>query len=452
MPVNSMTANLAPARRAAFQVLQKIAADKGNSDTLLHGATLHGLSQLDINLCTALVLGTLRWQCALDAKIREHLSQPSMQLPEPVALALRMGAFQLLFMDRIPVHAAIFESVEWVKHSEHPRASGMVNAILRKIATLPKSTTIQPEQAYPEWMIQRWRKNYGDAITRKICAAGQQEPTTSLRIFDPYVEEELQSEGARLAPGALLAQARTVSSGDVSSTRALREGRAQVQDEGSQLVAELLGIGQRILDCCAAPGGKTAILLNNNPQAKLVACDISPARLKVMRQRLTRPEWQERIAFHVADAERLPEMGLFDRILCDVPCSGTGTLARNPEIRHRLQPEDISRQAIRQRSILAAALRRLAPGGRLLYATCSLEPEENEAVIQSVLSANGRAPSSYALLDLQPELENRIQQGAIRGAAVDHLLATSFRSGYLRTLPGVHPGDGFFAALIERKN
>ena len=147
-----------------------------------------------------------------------------------------------------------------------------------------------------------------------------------------------------------------------------------------QLVAELLGVGQnsgqRILDSCAAPGGKTAILLSNNAQASVVACDISAVRLKAMRQRLARPEWRERIEFHVADASRLPEMGLFDRILCDAPCSGTGTLARNPEIRHRLQPEDLQRQAARQRSILASLLRRLAPGGRLLYATCSLEPEE----------------------------------------------------------------------------
>ena len=455
-----MTANLAPARRAALHILQTIQADKGNSDVLLHGTgsqgiALHDLSQLDRNLCTTLVLGTLRWQIFLDAKIRQHLAQPTIALPGPVALALRLGAFQLLFLDRIPVHAVIFESVEWVKHSDHPRASGMVNAVLRKLAALPKSAAIPSAQAYPDWILQRWRKNYGGAATEKICAVGQQEAPATLRLFDPHAAEELQSEGVQLAPGALLTQARIVLSGDASSTRAVKEGRAQFQDEGSQLVAELLGVGQncgqRILDSCAAPGGKTAILLSNNAQASVVACDISAMRLKAMRQRLARPEWRERIEFHVADASRLPEMGLFDRILCDAPCSGTGTLARNPEIRHRLQLEDIQRQAARQRSILASLLRRLAPGGRLLYATCSLEPEENEEVVRSVLAADAHAHSSCAALDLRAELQDRIEQGILTGASADSLVKTGTRSGFLRTLPGLHPCDGFFAALIERK-
>ncbi|HEX4022596.1 MAG TPA: transcription antitermination factor NusB [Acidobacteriaceae bacterium] len=447
-----MTANIAPARHAAFHILQKIHAGKENSDTLLHSAWMQPLSQLDKNLCTALVLGTLRWQTILDAMIRQRLSEPSIQLPNPVSLALRLGAFQLLFMDRIPAHAAIFESVEWVKQSENPRAAGLVNAVLRKLATTSKPIEISEEQAYPEWIVQRWRKNYGDNTAQKICFAGLQEPAVSLRVFDPSVVDELIADGVQLNPGAFLSQARIVVSGDASASRAVRDGHAQFQDEGSQLIAELLGQGKQILDCCAAPGGKTAILLENNPQAKLIACDVSPARLKAMRQRLARPEWQQRIEFHVADAEHLPEIGYFDRILCDVPCSGTGTLARNPEIRHRLQPQDISRHAMRQRGILTATLRRLVVGGRLLYATCSLEPEENEDIVRACLETNGRSHATYALVDLQAECEDRMRQGVIAGASAEYLLATGFRAGYLRTLPGTHPGDGFFAALIERTN
>lgn len=447
-----MTANIAPARRAAFQILQKIHSGKGNSDTLLHGAWMQPLSQLDKNLCTALVLGTLRWQSILDALIRQRLSEPSIPLPTPVNLALRLGAFQLLCMDRIPVHAAIFESVEWVKQSENPRAAGLVNAVLRKLAATPKPITMPSEQAYPEWMVQRWKKNYGDDAAQKICSAGQQEQPASLRIFDPSAINELIADGVELDPGAFLSQARIVRSGDASSTRALRNGSAQFQDEGSQLVAELLGHGQRILDCCAAPGGKTAILLENNPQAKLVVCDASSERLKTMRQRLARSEWRERIEFHVADAEHLPEVGHFDRILCDVPCSGTGTLARNPEIRHRLQPQDISRHVLRQRGIITEMLRRLAVGGRLLYATCSLEPEENEDIVRTCLESTMSTQPTYALLDLQAEFQDRMRQGVIKGASAEHFLATGFHAGYLRTLPGIHPCDGFFAALIERTN
>ncbi len=450
-----MTANLAPARRVAFQILQKISADKGNSDALLHGALLDGLSQVDRNLCTALVLGTLRWQSAIDAQIRPRLSQPTVALAEPIALALQLGAFQLLCMDRIPAHAAIFESVEWVKHSEHPRAAGMVNAVLRKFAGMPKSAALLPEKAYAEWMLTRWRTFYGRDVVGKICDAGQHEVPVALRLFDSAVEEELRFEGVTLAPGELVVQARLVVAGDVFSTRAAREGRIHFQDEGSQLIAELLGaseqVDMRVLDCCAAPGGKTAILLENNSQASLVACDVNPTRLKNMQQRLDRAGWRERTTFHIADAAQLPEMGKFDRILCDVPCSGTGTLARNPEIRHRLQLAEITRQAHRQRKILASALRRLSLGGRLLYSTCSLEPEENEAVVEKVLTAENHTQATYALVDLQAEFQGRVAEGRLRGAAASQMEATGFRAGYLRTLPGVHPCDGFFAAMMERK-
>jgi 16S rRNA (cytosine967-C5)-methyltransferase len=445
-----MTPPLAPARRAAFLVLQKVLAGKGNSDVLLHGALTRALSQQDRNLCTALVMGTLRWQRILDAQVRAHLERPTQQVPAPVEVALWMGAFQLLCMDRVPAHAVLFESVEWVKRSAHPRAAGMVNAVLRKLVSSPVSGMGRPEGAYPDWMVQRWRRNYGTASAEKICANGLQGPKTTVRLLAPGAEEELLAEGVQLAPGEFLAQARKVVQGDVSATRALRAGRVQIQDEGSQLVAELLGEGKRILDCCAAPGGKTAILLSRSPQAEVVACDAGPARLRALQRRLSRPEWHGRVTFLTADAARLPEIGLFDRVLCDVPCSGTGTLARNPEIRHRLRPEEIARQAARQREILASALRRLAPGGRLLYATCSLEPEENEDVVQACMeSAPGQA-MRYKRLEVQREMDALIQNGTMAGAAAQPLRDTACRSGALRTLPGVHPCDGFFAALIER--
>lgn len=444
-----MTTTIAPARRAALQVLHAILLAKGNSDTLLHGPLLQPLSALDRNLCTALVLGTLRWQSILDAAIRKHLSHPDVTLPEPVQLALRIGAFQLLYMDRIPAHAAIYESVEWVKHSPNPRASGLVNAVLRKLVVMPKPVAIPNREAYPTWMVDRWRQNYGEQSAMAICAAGLEEPVASLRIFDTDAEAVLQTAGLQLAPGALVAKARRVLTGDIRNAAAWDQGQIQFQDEGSQLVAELLGNGNCILDCCAAPGGKTAILLENNPQATLLACDVSAARLHRMRQRTTSQKWNDRMKWRVVDAATPQNLGTFDRILCDVPCSGTGTLGRNPEIRHRLQPQDLTRHATRQQSVLSASLRRLAPGGRLLYATCSLEPEENEHVVERCLQELF-IQKDYKLLDLQKEYQNRMDQGVIAGDSVSHLRDTGFRSGYLRTLPGLHPCDGFFAALIER--
>lgn len=436
-----MKSAIAPAREMAFSILQDIGLEQGNSDSLLHSQAVDELSAADRNLCTTLVMGTLRWQMVLDAECRRFLTQPDLQLPQDALLALRVGAYQLMFLDRIPVHAAIFESVEWCKHSEGARQAGLVNAVLRKVAGLPKGRSIAAERAYPEWMVARWRKFYGDEAAAKICAAGQQESQTALRLLTPEAEGALGAAGFAMEPGRILTAARYAGNAMIPA-----EISAQYQEEGSQLVAELLGRGNRILDCCAAPGGKTAAVAANNPEAEMLACDVHAKRLATMQRRLAGLVSADRIEYRVADAAKLVGVGEFDRILCDVPCTGTGTLARNPEIRHRLRLHEFVRQAERQRAILTAALRLLAPGGRLLYATCSLEPEENEAVVEACLAGS----SGVRRLDLGVEFDRLHGAGLIRGDAVADLRATGFRDGYLRTLPGVYPLDGFFAALIER--
>ncbi len=442
---DSTAAAIAPARQAAFEILREIGRERGNSDSLLHSLRVDKLSPPDRNLCTTLVLGTLRWQRVLDVECRRFLTRPDLVLPEDALLALRVGAYQLLFLDRIPAHAAIFESVEWSKHSEAARQAGLINAVLRKVAALPKSRSFPAELAYPEWMVARWRKFYGADACRRICEEGQQEPRTALRLLTPGAEASLLIAGMTLEPGTYLSKARAVISAQIPALIP-----AQFQDEGSQLVAELLGKGARILDCCAAPGGKTAVVLEKNPEAQLLACDVHPTRLATMKRRLTAAGIGGHIEYRVADAAKPGNIGLFDRILCDVPCTGTGTLARNPEIRHRLQPRELERQAERQLAILASSLRLLAPGGRLLYATCSLEPEENEAVVEACLEAADSSSRAFGRLDLRAEFDLLEQQGIVEGEGVAQLRVSGFRDGYLRTLPGVHACDGFFAALIER--
>jgi 16S rRNA (cytosine967-C5)-methyltransferase len=461
---------IAPARRAAFDILRKVGRDRGNSDTLLHSLQVNLLSQQDRNLCTKLVLGTLRWQLVLDAECQRFLARPDLTLPEDALLTLRVGAYQLLFLDRIPPHAAIFESVEWCKHSEGARQAGLVNAVLRKIAGLPKAHGFAAQRAYPEWMVTRWRKFYGADACRRICEQGQAESDTAVRLLNNDAEDKLRSHGIVLQPGAFLTKARRLALADETAVVAQIENggsieleaenrsasfehhaQAQLQDEGSQLVAELLGKGMRILDACAAPGGKTAVLLQNNPDAELLACDLHPTRLATMRRRLSATTDLAHVELRVADAAKLAGVGPFDRILCDVPCTGTGTLARNPEIRHRLHPEELARQAERQREILSAGLRLLAPRGRLLYSTCSLEAEENAAVVEACLNAAEDSSDQWKQLDLREEFDRLEREGIVQGEAVEVLRATGFRDGYLRTLPGLHPCDGFFAALIERR-
>jgi 16S rRNA (cytosine967-C5)-methyltransferase len=204
------------------------------------------------------------------------------------------------------------------------------------------------------------------------------------------------------------------------------------------LVALLLGRGERVLDCCAAPGGKTAAIADRNPQAEIVAVDLHPHRASLLRSIAQR----ENVKVIAADARALPIAGNFDRVLADVPCSGTGTLARNPEIKWRLKPEDLADLQQRQLAILLSGGERLAPGGRLVYSTCSLEREECEAVVEQALQAR----TDLKLRNCRDELQRLGDQGELVWSDVDGLL----RGPFLRTLPGVHPGDGFFAAVLQR--
>jgi 16S rRNA (cytosine967-C5)-methyltransferase len=427
--------------------------EHSHSDDLLRGKAVEALSPADRNLATALVLGVLRWQIRLDHQLQVLLKRPHAKLDPEVLIALRLGAFQLLHLDRIPARAVIDESVELAKQAGHRFASGMVNAVLRKLAADPwfdfseeTAANLALAQAHPAWMVERWAEHFGLAAARDLCRHGQNQPALAIRIASPAVEEELAAAGVSLEPGKLLTAARTVTAGDLIATAAFREGRVRLQDEGSQLVAEFGGGGSTILDCCAAPGGKTLILAERNPQARIVACESNAQRLEQLRKRLA--DLGERVECRLADVSLLPEDSVFDLVLADVPCSGTGTLGRNPEIRHRLRPEDLARQAERQRAILHVALRAVRPGGRVVYSTCSLEPEENEQVISSVLEQTSNA----RLSSIASRNEALLAEGILTASGAERLQATLTPEGMLRLLPGVFNTDGFFIAAIEKIN
>jgi 16S rRNA (cytosine967-C5)-methyltransferase len=235
-----------------------------------------------------------------------------------------------------------------------------------------------------------------------------------------------------------LTSAYRVVSGDLTHTHAFREGRIAIQDEASQLVSLLVGQGSHILDCCAAPGGKTRILAEHSPNGTIVAIDLHPHRARMLRKLVGAANVQ----VIAADVRALPVMSLFDRVLADVPCSGTGTLARNPEIKWRLKPEDLADLQTRQLAILQAAMQRVSPGGRIVYSTCSLENEENSDVVERALHSD----QSFHVMDCGVELGQLRSQGELRWQDLDSLTD----GPYLRTIPGVHPCDGFFAAILEK--
>lgn len=452
-------AGISPARNAAFQILMAVERGKSHSDDLLRGKVVDALSAPDRNLATALVLGVLRWQIRLDHQIRALLKHPNAKLDQEILIALRIGAFQLLHMDRIPARAAIDESVELAKRAGHRFASGMVNAVLRKMSGAPRHDVLEAtaeelalSQAHPAWMVERWVAFYGIEAARAICHHGQTQPALTLRVSNPNAEAELMNAGIALAPGELLNAAHSVVSGDIAAAPALQEGRVRLQDEGSQLVAELAACFSEgaasgvksILDTCAAPGGKTLILAEHHPQAHIVACESSKQRLDQLRIRLT--GLGDRIECRLTDAADLNEEDRFDLALADVPCSGTGTLGRNPEIRHRLQREGLHRQAERQQAILQAALRSVRAGGHVVYSTCSLEPEENEEVVAAVLANTPRAKS----IPLGGSIDALEAQGILHADAAQRLHRALTPAGALRLMPGNFRTDGFFIAMIEK--
>lgn len=467
--------SISPARAAAFEILLRIDTTDAYASEMLHSSRWTKVSPADHGLLTELVMGVLRWRGVIDRHIAEHSTQPLAKLDREVLTALRLGAYQLLFLDRVPTHAAVNESVELVKQARKRSAAGMVNAVLRKIAN---GLHDRDDSSHPAWLVERWTRTYGAEVARKICDYSNSAPRQAVRIstlqsnggtaafgseraegpcathinsdraaldglpgaaVPTFLRDELRSDSIRLEPGNLLATAFIVTSGNITQTKAFGERRLFIQDEASQLVALLVGKGDTILDCCAAPGGKTRIMAEQNPESMVVALELHPHRAALLKKLVT----GDNIRVIAADIRQPPLAQKFDRVLVDAPCSGTGTLARNPEIKWRLKAEDIPRLQNYQMEILSAAMKHVATNGRLIYSTCSLEPEENERVVETALSAH----PEFRLIDSRNQLQQLKADRELVLENVDSLLS----GPYLRTIPGFHATDGFFAAILERK-
>jgi 16S rRNA (cytosine967-C5)-methyltransferase len=409
-------------------------------------------------------MGVLRWRGELDFQIGDVSGRPVERLDPEVVTILRMGVYQIQFLERVPKAAAVNEAVEMTKAAHKRSATGFVNAVLRKCPLgkravrlerfdgLDKATLASVRRATPAWLLERWANNFaqagmaGNDVALRLAWASTQVPPTVLRVVDlaqdiSCLREELGREGIKTKLARFAARALVVESGKVQASQALKQGRVVIQDEASQLVADLLAprAGQRVLDLCAAPGIKAGQIAQALGSGTLVTCDLSASRLHTMARLL--PQWLPKevrwLAIQLDATQALPFLCQFERILLDAPCSGTGTLARNPEIKWRLRPAELTRLAEAQVKMLKSALRSLSPAGRLVYATCSLEPEENECVVERVLeeSPEYRVVSPSELKSEYPALSPLFDP-----------------QGYLRTRPDLHPMDGFFAAVIVRKN
>jgi len=450
------------ARHIAFRVLRRVEAEGAFASDLLHAELGTDVKPADAALATQLTMGVLRWRRMLDFLLERQTKKPVAQLDLPVALALRMGLYQLRFLSRIPPRAAVNESVELVKLARKASASSLVNALLRRAAAEPSTpaenflpANISTAErlgilhSHPTWMVERWISRLGEGRVLRLLEANNQTPrlTCALHHLDRRREviSEIEGAGLRVEPGRLLKTAFAVSGGSPVRTGAFRVGSISIQDEAAQMVPLLLGVqaGDRVLDLCAAPGGKTPALVRaSGSKGLVVAADLHAHRLRAMYAQLQRLGLRGAHLVELDATKALPFRADFEGILLDAPCSGTGTLARHPEIRWRLRPEQLAELHRLQTELLMTAIGHLAPGGTLVYSTCSIEPEENDAVLTEALRIDRtvrRVAASEAAKVLGPYL--------LPGIEVTELFDPI---GQFRTLPGEQPTDGFFAAILKK--
>ncbi len=448
--------SVSPARETAYRVLRRVESGRGFAVDLLQNRQVSGLREDDRRLATELVMGVLRSRGELDFQMERISAKPLKYFDAEVRTILQLGIYQIRFLDKIPKPAIVNEAVEMTKAARKGSAAGLVNAVLRKCSRpdrrpnarafhdLDSESKASACRLVPAWMFERWSRHFGPEAAKALAWQSSNLPPTTLRVTAgasnrDEVRRELEAEGIKTRPGQYGSRALIVESGNIQGAQALDEGCVVIQDEASQLVGELVAVraGQTVVDLCAAPGIKASQLSDSLGAGRLVAADTSARRLRTMAKLMPRMSSAgPRVHFVRLDAtHELPFSFKFDRILLDVPCSGTGTLARNPEIKYRLEPEDLLRLATTQASMLRNALALLAPGGRLVYATCSLEPEENEQVIEQVLR---EAPGCRVLSAAELSREHPA------------LSALFDSQAYFRTRPDLHSMDGFFASVIVR--
>lgn len=461
---------VSPARAAAFEILLKIARDRAFSSSLLP-VYEEKLAAKDRSLCHQLTLGVLRKQIYLD-RVVQSLSRTRIEkLDREVLIALRLGLYQLLFLDRIPAFSAINESVNLVHAAKKRSATGLANAILRRAAReknfkfdyADDIERVSVETSHPRWLIERWTRSFGFKETENLARANNETPRLAFRLTaksDERTEENLRKLNLEIVESEIAKNAFLVEKSNEMLLAFAESGKIYFQEESSQLVGETVNLqtGEKFLDVCAAPGGKFTQIQNSrrkvfdeiensgnapkgfksetfesetvNPKCVSFAGDFHEHRLRFLLASAAK-QGLSNVNLIAYDAENaLPfEDETFDCILLDAPCSGTGTIRHNPEIRYFLSEEDFLELQAKQLKILRSASKTLKPGGSIVYSTCSLETEENEAVVGKFLEAE----NGFERMPL--EISKRFLTA----------------DGFARTVPSRDATDGFFIAVLRKK-
>jgi 16S rRNA (cytosine967-C5)-methyltransferase len=440
----------------AIRVVERVQRAGAYADLALHHALVQSrIPAADRALATELVYGTLRWRGRLDYLIEKALDRDISKLEPLVTSALRVGAYQLFFSDRIPANAAVDEAVRCVRAMGLERATGLVNAVLRRLARegdsieFPKLETdpidhLVHAESLPRWLAKRWLEEFGaEEAARLATTLNQAAPvtvrvnrtkTTREALLPELAERFPDATACRYSPDGIILGRK----GDAGQDPTFLSGQISVQDEASQLVVHLLDPqpGERILDTCSAPGTKTAAIAERlNGEGHVLALDRHSRRLQLVGRGIRRLEIGGVATLERDATKSLVDLAAdrpFDRILVDAPCSGLGALRRNPDARWRIRPDDLESLGKVQRAILESAAEVLRPGGSLVYSTCTITKEENESVIQGFMATRPGwqiAPKKFAPVELQELIDE---------------------NGFLRLLPHQHDTDGFFAVRLIR--
>lgn len=442
-------------RELAMHVLTQVEQEGAYSNLLLNTALQKAaLSKSDAGLATELIYGTISRLNTLDYFLDKYVNKGTRKLQPWVRALLRLSLYQIIYLDRIPDHAVVSEAVNLAKRRGHQGISGMVNGVLRNIlrqkeslaipADLPAAKRISLQHSHPEWLVERWISQYGPETAEAICAANNEPPAVSVRVNTTMISreellKEMEGRGLQAAPSTLSPYGIVVKgAGNMALTDWYREGMISIQDESSMLVAEAVGPepGMRVLDCCAAPGGKSAHMGElMKDQGSIVANDIHSHKGKLIADQAARLGL-DCIRTVTGDALELPsrfEPASFDRILLDAPCSGLGVIRRKPDLKWGKTEEDIREIAALQSKLLDSVSALLRPGGVLVYSTCTIEPQENEGVVTSFVNRH-------------PEFE--LDETGSLSRLKDNALV---RGGGIQILPQHYHSDGFYIARLRRR-
>lgn len=389
---------IAPARIAAIEALGAIDEQRLDLGEAIARARKPLRDERDGALLLEIVSGTLRMRGAIDYQIAGRSTRPIEKLDAAVLRVLRLSAFQLLYQSRVPAPAIINDAVDLTRRAGKSSAAGLVNAVLRKLSRERDHLTWPDDPAivhsHPRWLIDRWIDRHGPDATDAWLKFNNRAPALCLtvnrtRLSRDDLANELAAAGVTTEPTARSQYGLRVIEGHPLQLDAFTDGRFIVQDEASQLIAELVNVkpGARILDLCASPGGKTLTLsATTGPAGSVIACDVRPHRVRLLSRTVARCRLANVQVMHIAGDGALPFRDIsFDAILIDAPCSGLGTVRRDPDIKWRRSAEDLPRFAAAQRDLVARAADLVTPEGMLVYSTCSSEPEENEQVVASFL-------------------------------------------------------------------